>query len=143
MNCPTCQTEMTFGTHPIETRVGAHTVRNATVPHDRCPSCGYHELDAKVAELLEVQSIIVVMTDATSTDPKAVRMARKAMGLSQSALATELGLTQETISRYETGVLAIVPEYRLALAGLLGREERKLRDCPSARMRLLSTGTSG
>ena len=143
MNCPSCQTAMLFGTHPISTQIGAHLVVNASVPHERCPSCGYYELDAEVAELIEVQAAIVVMSETTEPAPKAARVARKAMGMSQVTLAQELGLTQETISRYETGALPIVPEYRLALAGLLGREERKLRGGANAPPQLAHTGTEG
>jgi DNA-binding XRE family transcriptional regulator len=143
MKCPSCQTEMSFGTHPISTQIGVHVVANTSVPHERCPACGYYELDAAVGELIEVQAAVVVMTEATQPDPKAVRFARKAMGHSQAGLAEELGLTQETISRYETGALPIVPEYRFALAGLLGREERKLRGGTNAPIQLAPTGTGG
>jgi len=142
MNCPNCQIAMTLGAHPVSTQVGPHLVMNTTVPHERCPSCGYYELDAEAAELIEVQAAIVVMSEATEPSPKAARIARKVMGMSQASLAQELGLTQETISRYETGALPIVPEYRLALAGLLGREERKLRTGAST-LHLAHTGTEG
>jgi DNA-binding XRE family transcriptional regulator len=141
MLCPECKTAMVLGAHPIVTVVGGRSVEIRALNHERCPSCGYYELAAGAGELLEVQSAIVVMTDVAQPGPKAVRFARKAMGLSQSSLAAELGLTQETISRYETGVLPIPAEYRLALAGLLGREERRLRGCESTCGRLLATGT--
>ena len=83
------------------------------------------------------------MSETAEPDPKAARIARKAMGMSQASLAQELGLTKETISRYETGALPIVPEYRLALAGLLGREERKLRGGINTPPQLAKTGTEG
>lgn len=143
MHCPSCQTEMAFGTFPIVISVGAHGVTSQSVPHERCPSCGYYELDATTAELLEVQAAMVVMCEISNPDIKAIRVARKALGMSQSTLAQALGLTQETISRYETGALPIVSEYRLALAGLLGCEERKLRGCPSLQLQLARTGTAG
>src|SRR5512133_298681 len=143
MLCPECKTEMVFGAHVIVTSVGGHAAECRSLSHERCPSCGYYELSAEAGELLEIQATTIVMTDVPSPNAKAVRFARKAMGLSQSALASELGLTQETISRYETGALAIVPEYRLALAGLLGREERRLRGCDGTCSRLAATGTDG
>lgn len=143
MFCPECKTEMVSGTHPIVTNVGGHAVECRSLQHDRCPSCGYYELSAEAGELLDVQAAVVVMTDVASPNPTAVRFARKAMGLSQASLAGELGLTQETISRYETGALAIVPEYRFALAGLLAREERRLRGCDGMCSRLAPTGTDG
>jgi len=141
MICPECKTEMVLGAHPIVTAVGGRSVECRSVNHERCPSCGYYELSSQESELLEVQSAIVVMTDVDAPGANAVRFARKAMGLSQTALAGLLGLTQETISRYETGALAIQSEYRLALAGLLGREERRLRGWDSTCGRLLATGT--
>lgn len=141
MICPECKTDMVFGAHPIVTTVGRHSVESRSLSHERCPACGCYELSAEAGELLEVQSAIVVMVDVTTPEPNAVRFARKAMGLSQSVLASELGLTQETISRYETGALSIPAEYRLALAGLLGREERRLRGCEATCGRLLATGT--
>jgi DNA-binding XRE family transcriptional regulator len=143
MLCPECKTEMVFGAHLIETSVGGHSVECRSISHERCPACGCYELSAEVGVLLEVQAAIIVMADVPAPSLKAIRFARKAMGLSQSALAVELGLTQETISRYETGVLAVLPEYRLALAGLLGREERRLRGCEGICSRLASTGTDG
>lgn len=143
MLCPECKTELVSGTHPILTNVGGHAVECQSLSHERCPSCGYYELSAETGELLEVQAAVIVMTDVASPEPGAVRFARKVLGLSQSSLAHELGLTQETISRYETGALAIVPEYRLALAGLLGREERRLRGCEGVCSRLAPTGTEG
>jgi DNA-binding XRE family transcriptional regulator len=132
---------MVFGAYPIVTVVGRCSVEGRSLNHERCPSCGYYELTAEAGELVEVQASIVVMSDVPEPGSKAVRFARKAMGLSQASLATELGLTQETISRYETGALPIPAEYRLALAGLLGREERRLRGCDSTCGRLLATGT--
>lgn len=141
MLCPDCNTEMAFGAHPIVTRVGAHVVESRSLPHERCPLCGNYELAAEAAELLEVQAAIVVMSDVQCPSPQEVKFARKTMGLSQVAVAKELGLTQETISRYETGALAIPGEYRFALAGLLGREERRLRGCEGVCSRLAPTGT--
>lgn len=52
-------------------------VVNASVPHERCPTCGYYELDADVAELIEVQAAIVVMSETTEPDLKAVRTVAK------------------------------------------------------------------
>ncbi len=141
MLCTECKTEMVFGAHVIVTSVGGHSVECRSLNHERCPTCGYYELSAETGELLEVQAAVIFMTDVASPKSSAVRFARKAMGLSQAALATELGLSQETVSRYETGALTILPEYRLALAGLLGREERHLRGCDGTCSHLASTGT--
>jgi len=126
MKCSECNTEMVFGTHPIETRVGRHVVVSRAVPHDRCPSCGYYELDAKVGETLELRAAQVVMHEVKEVDPAALKFARKTLGMNQTELAKKLGLTQETISRYETGALLAGTEYRYALAGLLSYEEQVL-----------------
>jgi DNA-binding XRE family transcriptional regulator len=82
------------------------------------------------------------MFDIQAPKPKAFQFARKALGLSQSVLAAEMGLKQETISRYETNALVAPTEYKLALAGLLCREERRLRGCDDdVHGRLLATGS--
>lgn len=132
---------MALGNHPIVVHVGPHAVESRSVQHERCFGCGYYELDAVTSEFLEIQAAIVAMRDVTKPNPIAVKFARKVMGLSQTALAAKLGLTQETISRYETGALSISPEYRLALAGLLTGEEQRVRGSGDAAPRLMPTGT--
>ena len=126
---------MVFGTHPIEIRVGRHVVVSQAVPHERCPSCGYYELDAKTGEMLELRAAQVVMHEVKEVDPAALKFARKALGLNQTDLAKKLGLSQETISRYETGVLPAGTEYRYALAGLLSYEEQILCGANMGRIR--------
>lgn len=127
MKCSECNTEMVLGTHPIEVRVGRYVVECRSIPHERCPNCGYYELEARAAEQLELSAAQVVLHEVQEVDPGAIRFARKALGLTQTELAKKLGLTQETVSRHETGALPAPNEYRYALAGLLAREEQVLR----------------
>ena len=47
-----------------------------------------------------------------------IRAIRKGLGLSQSELADKLGLTQPTISRFETGGLELDERTRLAVEAL-------------------------
>ena len=136
MQCFECNTEMVFGTHPIETQVGRHVVVNGSVPHERCPNCGYYELDARAAELLELCAAHVALHDAKDLDPAALKFARKALGLSQVELAKKLGLTQETISRHETGALPAGPEYTYALAGLLSYEDQAVCGVDSGHIKI-------
>lgn len=136
MQCSECNTEMVFGTHPIETRVGRHVVVSQLIPHERCPNCGYYELDAKAGEILELRSAQLVMHEIQDLDPSALKFARKALGLNQTELAKKLGLTQETISRHETGSLPADAEYRYALAGLLAYEELALCGVDSGRIKV-------
>jgi putative zinc finger/helix-turn-helix YgiT family protein len=120
--CPECQTEMVSGAHPIEVHVGQHTAESRSIIHERCPSCGYYELWAKDTALLELRSIQAVLHDIKELDPKALKFARKALGLTQKNLAVVLDSNQETISRYETGAITAPTEYRYALLGLIGFE---------------------
>lgn len=136
MQCSECNTERVFGTHPIETQVGRHVVVSRVVPHERCPNCGSFELDAKAAELLELRAAQVVMHEAQDLDPAALKFARKALGLNQTELAKKLGLTQETISRHETGALPAGAEYRYALAGLLSYEDQGLCGADSGHIKI-------
>ena len=136
MQCPECNTEMVLGTHAIEVRVGRHVVECCTVPHERCPNCGYYELEATAGEQLELRSVQVVMHELPEVDPTALKFARKALGLTQTELAKKLGLTQETISRHETGTMPAPAEYRYALAGLLAHEEQVLMGTPLGHLKV-------
>jgi len=56
-----------------------------------------------------------------------VKATRKTLGLSQAALAEQLGVTQTTISRFEAGDLIPNARTLLALEALLARQSRKAR----------------
>jgi transcriptional regulator with XRE-family HTH domain len=47
-----------------------------------------------------------------------VKAARQALGLTQTELAEKLGVTQATVSRFETGDLKVDDRTRLALEAL-------------------------
>ncbi|MGW9333106.1 helix-turn-helix domain-containing protein [Bosea sp. NPDC055594] len=69
-----------------------------------------------------------------SKDPETIRRLRKQTGLNQALLAANLGVSQGTISRWETGQLEIDDEALLKLqklAGIyLGASRPNLRDIP-------------
>ena len=50
-----------------------------------------------------------------------IRSARRELGLSQTELASKLGVTQGTISRFETGDLPVDERTQLAVDALLMR----------------------
>ena len=75
------------------------------------------------------------MHELREVDPTALKFARKALGLTQAELAKKLGLTQETISRHETGTMPAPAEYRFALAGLLAHEEQVFRGTDLGRVK--------
>jgi predicted transcriptional regulator len=87
-------------------------------------------------EQLELRSAQVVLHEAPELDPAALRFARKALGLTQTDLAKKLSLTQETISRHETGALRAPNEYRYALAGLLAHEDQVVLGKPLGHLRV-------
>lgn len=131
MNCQECSSEMRLAAHPIVVRIGSYQVECKSIQHDRCSSCGYYELSAKDGELLDIRASLVVL-EQKPAEPKVVHFARKALGLTQTELAKELGAAQETISRYETGRLPIPSAYFLELSGLLAAEERRLLGTPDS-----------
>ena len=57
---------------------------------------------------------------ASLATPAAIRLARRARGLTQWELARELGLYPNTVSRWERGVVEPSTLARLALAHVLG-----------------------
>jgi predicted transcriptional regulator len=52
------------------------------------------------------------------------KLRRGTLDLTQAALAAELGLRPDTVSRYETGTLAIPKTVELAVEALVVRSER-------------------
>lgn len=107
---------------PYSVQVGRYKINWVNIPHLRCNQCGALQIEAAMAEQCELWSSSRVLRQY-DTGPSEIRFARKACGLNQNQLAKKFGLTQESISRYETGDLAITAEYRYALLGLLAEEE--------------------
>lgn len=61
-----------------------------------------------------------------------MQLQRKVVGLSQVELATALGVTQSTVSRWESGEAAPTVENQLAIARALKTDARLLFAFPTA-----------
>lgn len=115
------------------TRVGRYTVvdtANASeVVSDGAPGITSDELAR-----LERRAAITVLAEVEEVEGSELKFARKALDLSQAELARELGVTTETVCRWETGKEAFKRQTQLAVLQLLEAVERH-GDMPLARPR--------
>lgn len=63
----------------------------------------------------------------SKVNPDMIVLARELRGVTQEELAAALGVTQATVSRYESGHIEVPPDHLRVLAGFLGRPESFLR----------------
>ncbi len=119
-NCVTC------GKGPLKSaeielcREVAGHVFTATIPATVCEACGEEYTAGEDLGRFE-RTIARTLLDAGETSGEAFKFARKAMGIRAADLAQILGVTPETVSRWETGVHPIDP-MALALLALLARD---------------------
>jgi DNA-binding transcriptional regulator YiaG len=110
------------------TKVGRYRVEHGTALGDvSLKELGRYERRAARTVLREVRNV----------EPEVLRYARRAMGVTRAQLAQALGVTPETVSRWETGAEAYKPVVPLALATLLdmfegdGDRAKLQQDVPS------------
>ncbi|HEU4583753.1 MAG TPA: helix-turn-helix domain-containing protein [Polyangiaceae bacterium] len=105
------------------TRVGRYTVTdNARVTEtlsDGSPGITSDELAR-----LERRAAITVLAEVDEIEGGELKFARKALDLSQAELARQLGVTTETVCRWETGKEAFKRQTQLAVLRLLEEVER-------------------
>ena len=95
-------------------------VFTATIPALRCEACGEEYTDGSDLGRFEV-TIARTLLDAGLRAGDVFKYARKAIGLRAADLATLLGMTPETISRWETERHQVDPA-ALAVLALLVRD---------------------
>jgi DNA-binding transcriptional regulator YiaG len=124
MKCTKC------GTRTRRRRV-AHSVTvsgielQGEVTEDACPSCGYATMPLSELQRFEGLAAAALARHGVATG-EAFKFIRKALGMRATDVGTVLGVTPETVSRWETGqrevdrhVFAMLGE--LAIAAVEGR----------------------
>lgn len=98
------------------------TVRFVTdLPGTVCADCNEHFYTAQALEHFEL-AVAAHLGRMGHPAPGVIRFMRKALGLSGTKLAGLLGVTQETVSRWENGK-STVPRSTLAILAMLAEEE--------------------
>ena len=102
MKCPMC-TKGTVEAADVELseRVAGHTF-TATIRGERCAACGEVFYPGPAVEAFEI-AVARALTSTDEASGETFKYARKAMGIRAEDLANLLGVTRETISRWETG----------------------------------------
>src|SRR3990172_5440123 len=104
----------------------------------RCPECGNYEVSSPRIEDLHrliAKSLIEKMTRFTGSE---VRFLRKSLGLSAADFARRMGVTVETVSRWEHNAVAIGPKADRLLR-LLVAQGRLTTQYPEEKLDLINT----
>jgi transcriptional regulator with XRE-family HTH domain len=136
MNCPHCGTETTPGILPQEVQVGAYLFRGP-VAGFRCPSCGEVAFDGPSLVRFDLMAARRLAEIGARSGP-VFKFMRKSIGLSAETLASLLGVSTGTLSRWENGHRPIERSAVAALGTLVvehadGRDAALRRLWPSDR----------
>jgi putative zinc finger/helix-turn-helix YgiT family protein len=104
MKCFQCggRMEATEGTHRYD-ESGLKNVLLMNVPIYKCVSCGETEVEIPGMEELHFLLGLLILYKPTRLTRDEVRYLRKHMGRSQEELASDLGVTRITVTRWESG----------------------------------------
>jgi len=120
-HCPECKALGTgeLGAHELRVTVGDKTVKAQWLRFLKCRECGFYELSAQDARLLQMRAALTVLRDCGAPSPDVLKFARKALGLRQADVTPLLSYAAETVSRIENGSMPAPAPYAPALGGLL------------------------
>lgn len=123
--CTDCKAPMRMRAYRHVEIVGGLRVVDETTSQSQCDACGAVDLSFEALHGFELRAACTAFHDGRErvTGP-ALKYARKAIGLSQKQLATLLGRSHETVSRYETSPDSLPVEIRLAMLSLITMAER-------------------
>jgi DNA-binding transcriptional regulator YiaG len=129
-------------TYTHTTKVGCWTVKDGGAMPARTMKDGTPVLSAEQLGAYEVRAAITVLSEVELVGGDELRFARKAMGLKQTDLAQHIGVTAETVSRWETGAEAFKRPIQLAVLCMLKEYQQSGRltppsHSPGARDRVL------
>lgn len=104
MKCVQCGQEMEQleGTHRYDASGLKHVIL-MNVPMYRCPSCKATEVEIPGMEELHLLLGFLVVLQPTRLKTEEAKYLRKHMGYSQEELASYLGVTRGTVTRWESG----------------------------------------
>jgi putative zinc finger/helix-turn-helix YgiT family protein len=111
MNCTECGATMTTRKENyryLESGLPYVTLKGIDV--SRCPACGNFEISIprlKDLHRLIAKTLIEKMTRFTGAE---IRFLRKSLGLSATDFSRRMGVTVETVSRWENNAVAIGPQ---------------------------------
>jgi len=93
-----------------------------------CETCGEDDLTLNQLASLQQQAVQTALLDLPRIDGPTFRCARKAIGVTQAALARFMDVSPETVSRWESGATPVSRSAQLMLlsAVMLVREGRSL-----------------
>lgn len=100
------------------THVGRYTVIDTGLATETL-SNGSPGITSEELSRLELRAAITVLSEIEEIAGSELKFARKAMGLKQAELAGHLGVTTETVCRWETGKEEFKRQTRLAVLQLL------------------------
>lgn len=104
MRCTFCESEMVTGRehHPYK-EAGLIGIILLDLDVSRCGRCGYYRLGIRDAEGLHRTIAEILIGKTARLAGSEIRFLRRCLGLSETDLARRLGVTIETVSRWEHG----------------------------------------
>jgi hypothetical protein len=120
MICYACQgTVFKRAAVELELRVGEHLVVDRSLTLPVCQSCGEYVVPSLVYEKVELRAALLAFAQAPAISGSVLCFGRKALGLTQLALAERIGTTPESISRWEREERPMEPWVPLTVLALL------------------------
>ena len=121
MTCPQCGHQMkTARENYLYKESGLPNVTLMGIEVSRCPSCGEHEAVIPRIEQLHRAIAATIARKAPGLTPAEICFLRKCLGWSGADFAAHLGVSAETVSRWENGsaTMGSAAERLLRLASL-------------------------
>lgn len=101
MKCIQCGGSMTVRQETRRAYAGLDGVIVEGVQVRHCPHCGEEEISYSNIEQLHAQLALQLAQKEAALTPKEIRFLRTYLGLSGTDLARRMGVTKETVSRWE------------------------------------------
>ena len=106
MNCPNCKRKMSskrLRSYEAGALLGMRSVTVRNLPALFCPKCKGVVLEGALLDSLHEHLLLDILANGSVLGGEEVRFIRKALGLSQAALADRLGVHRVSVARWESG----------------------------------------